>query len=353
MLSLWLGGNFCEAPALRGISDAQILVVDAGATKTSAVLVQVGSGENVEVIASVRTGPANPVSVGWETAVQNLWQACEEVLRGFRSEQSSKPKVHYAVLAIAGTGKEETRSRLAQWFAGLGIAESFCILPDVALLVAGVSNEGVGIALVAGTGSASWGINSTGQVARTGGWGFFLDDLGSAYWMGRKALEATVRVADGRDPESQLLPQILQHLGLGRVEDLIPLSPRFAKEPALVAQLAPIVLECSSEGDLTALGILEQARNYLVELVRCTAWKLGWGSGGFPLAVGGGLLENFEKLRGMALERLQAIGCPPAAMTLVDPLAAAIRFVRQALVEDGWPHWAHVYHKQGTEQRSP
>jgi Predicted N-acetylglucosamine kinase len=173
VLSLWLGGNFCEAPALRGISDAQILVVDAGATKTSAVLVQVGSGENVEVIASVRTGPANPVSVGWETAVQNLWQACEEVLRGFRSEQSSKPKVHYAVLAIAGTGKEETRSRLAQAFAGLGIAESFCILPDVALLVAGVSNEGVGIALVAGTGSASWGINSTGQVARTGGWGFF------------------------------------------------------------------------------------------------------------------------------------------------------------------------------------
>jgi N-acetylglucosamine kinase-like BadF-type ATPase len=299
----------------------------------------------VDVLASIRTGPANPVAVGWEVAEQNLRQAFDELLGRSSPGISSTVKVNYAVLAIAGTGREEIRSRMGAWFANLAIAECFCLLPDVALLVAGISDQGVGIALVAGTGAIAWGINSSGQVARTGGWGFFLDDVGGGYWLGQQALQAVVRAADGRAQESSLTLSILQHFGLRQVEELVPLSSRLASKPNLVAELAPIVLQCSSQGDPIALDILDRASNHLVDMVRCTARKLGWEAGGFPLALGGGLLAHSEELRQKVLKGLEAKNCPPATATLVDAVTAAAQLVRHALAKEDWLHWKNVYWK--------
>ncbi len=330
---------------MKDSSENRILIVDGGGTKTSAFLVRLGPADHVDVVASIRAGPANPVSVGWEVAEQNLRQAFEGLLGRSSPGTSSTLKVNYAVLAIAGTGREEVRSRMGAWFANLAIAERFCLLPDVALLVAGIGDQGVGIALVAGTGSIAWGINSTGQVARTGGWGFFLDDVGGGYWLGRQALQAVVRAADGRGQESSLTPSILQHFGLRQVEELVPLSSRLASKPNLVAELAPIVLQCSSQGDPVALNIVDRASDHLVEMVRCTARKLGWEVGGFPLALGGGLLEHSEELRQKVLKGLKAKNCPPATAALVDPVTAAVQLVRHAVAEEDWPHWKNVYWK--------
>ncbi len=339
------GRIFGEARDLRDSSQNWILIVDGGGTKTSAFLVRLGPADHVDVAASVRAGPANPVSVGWQAAEESLRQAFEGLLGKFTPGRPSTPKVDYAVLAIAGTGREEIRSRVGSWFANLAIAECFCLLPDVALLVAGIGDLGVGIALVAGTGSIAWGINSTGQVARTGGWGFFLDDVGGGHWLGRQALQAIVRAADGRARESSLTPSILHHFGLRQVEELIPLSSRLASKPTLVAELAPIVLQGSSQGDPVALNIVDRASNHLVEMVRCTARKLGWEAGGFPLALGGGLLEHSEELRQKVLKGLEAKNCPPATAALVHPVTAAARLVGHALAKEDWPHWKNVYWK--------
>ena len=40
----------------------------------------------------------------------------------------------------------------------------------------------------------------SGRAARAGGWGYVLGDEGSGYWLGRQALRAVMRAADGRGP---------------------------------------------------------------------------------------------------------------------------------------------------------
>ena len=61
-----------------------------------------------------------------------------------------------------------------------------------------------GSSSIAGTGSICYGRNDAGQAARSGGWGYILGDEGSGYWIGRRALAAVVRHADGRGPATTL-----------------------------------------------------------------------------------------------------------------------------------------------------
>ena len=71
-----------------------------------------------------------------------------------------------------------------------------------------------------------------GEASRAGGWGYVLGDEGSGYWIGRLALRAVVRHADGRGRVTSLTPRLLAHFGVARATELIhkvyheELSPR-------------------------------------------------------------------------------------------------------------------------------
>ena len=69
--------------------------------------------------------------------------------------------------------------------------------------MAGVK-EGVGVVLIAGTGSMAYGRDATGAHARSGGWGRLLADEGSGYWLGHQLLRRIVQAADGRAPKTAL-----------------------------------------------------------------------------------------------------------------------------------------------------
>ena len=60
--------------------------------------------------------------------------------------------------------------------------------------------------VISGTGSIAYGVSHHGVAARAGGWGPTLGDEGSGYWIGRRALAAVMRDADGRGPQTDLTP---------------------------------------------------------------------------------------------------------------------------------------------------
>src|SRR5690606_40864022 len=70
-----------------------------------------------------------------------------------------------------------------------------------ALPISGVPS-GVGIALIAGTGSIAFARNERGETGRSGGWGHIFGDEGSAYMVAVDALRAVRseerRVGNGR-----------------------------------------------------------------------------------------------------------------------------------------------------------
>lgn len=68
------------------------------------------------------------------------------------------------------------------------------------------------------TGSIAFGVNSAGESARAGGWGYLLGDSGSAYEIGRRALAAVGAAHDGTGPATALTTLVLQTLGTADAE---------------------------------------------------------------------------------------------------------------------------------------
>lgn len=244
---------------------------------------------------------------------------------------------------MAGSGREKLRGQIVQWAGAIGLAEEFILVPDVALLVAGASSDGTGIALVAGTGSIAWGIDCQGRVARAGGWGYFLGDEGSGYWVGRQALGAVVRAADGRDQATALTEAVLAKLGLSCPEDLRDWVPELVAKPSLVAQLAPLVFRCADAGDVISERILQTAIEALAELTITVARKLFGPTEVWRIALAGSVLQHEPAFRQRIIGRVAELLGSPVEPVLVEPLQGAARLAEEVLARRRWMHWQAAF----------
>lgn len=208
-------------------------------------------------------GPtANPSVVGVVQAANTIQQAMREALK---SANVGADQIAAVGIGVAGAAAYHS----ADWLRAVvqGVTPHALIVPsadyEIALVGALVQREGV--LILAGTGSLAYGINAAGETALVGGWGYLLDDAGSGYWIGLRALEAVIRAVDGRGPETLLTPVLLKTLDLSTPRDLIAWLYRTEKARTReIAQLAPLVLEQAVEGDSIARVILSRAVDELV-----------------------------------------------------------------------------------------
>lgn len=91
---------------------------------------------------------------------------------------------------------------------------------DAATNLAGATAGDAGVMVIAGSGSIAYGINEAGEEGRAGGLGYLMGDEGSAWWIGITALQAAAAAADGRGPETALLPFVLDHYNLPTIRHL-------------------------------------------------------------------------------------------------------------------------------------
>jgi glucosamine kinase len=91
---------------------------------------------------------------------------------------------------------------------------------DAATNLAGASAGQPGVVVIAGSGSIAYGLNAEGAEGRAGGLGYLMGDDGSAWWIGITALRAAAASADGRGPDTVLLPFVLEHFGLPTIRHL-------------------------------------------------------------------------------------------------------------------------------------
>lgn len=169
------------------------------------------------------------------------------------------------VIGAAGAGRMEEREELRHALRSESLADRLRITTDIEIALEGAFGTGPGIVLTAGTGSVGIARDPTGAIHRSGGYGWQMGDEGSGYSIGRSALGAVGRAADGRSPATALTPAILAATRAPQLEALIRWSARAG--PAEVAALAPVVLDVAATGDLTARGILDYAARELSQLV--------------------------------------------------------------------------------------
>lgn len=276
-----------------------IIGVDCGGTKARAVLidesgVELGRAEGPGAVASA----AEPGAAA---------RAVAAVCRAAAEEAGATLPVDVVWAGITGAGREASRSAVEMELAREDVARSVHVGTDVQAAFHDAFADGPGVLLIAGTGSIAYGRGETGREGRVGGWGHHIGDEGSGFSIGLEALRRVARTVDGRGPGTALVDDVLAHLGLGSLDDLVTWVPGATKRE--VAALAPVVAAAAAAGDAVAGEILAHAVEELEGHVMAILENLGPWSRPPQVALAGGLLRPGRALR--------------------DPLARALR--RQAV----------------------
>jgi glucosamine kinase len=298
------------------MSEALYVGVDGGGSKTLAIVVDARGAERGRGLA----GSANYASVGLERAIEQVRLAVEHAMKAAVGPgESLRPRA--AWIGLAGLDRPADYEMLSPHLQPL--AEQVHLTNDAELLLAAL-RQAVGVALIAGTGSIALGRDRHGRTARAGGWGHLLGDEGSGYEIGRLALQAAVRAADGRGPQTSLLPRILQRWELRHPEDLIG-AVYHQRNIAQIAQLTTCVFAAARAGDAVARRIVRHAADELALAVQVVGARLDFPDGLIPLALGGSLLVHEAAFRSQILRRLRGHCQLGQVVVVAEPALSAAR----------------------------
>jgi N-acetylglucosamine kinase-like BadF-type ATPase len=298
-----------------------VLGIDAGGTKTVCLL-----ADDRGAILSEARGPGANLHAAGELAVEKV---LHEVMEDAIGDRAVVPAA--ICLGIAGVDREDEAQVVRAMMRRIGYKSRILVVNDALIaLVAGARDEPA-IVLIAGTGSIAYGRNRSGEAARAGGWGHMIGDEGSGYWIGREALTAVMRGADGRGPETGLTTEILSHFNIIDVSRL----PRIVydrEQPRMsVAAVGPIVHRVAEQGDAVATRILERAADELVLAARSVATRLEMRGDEFSFFLGGGVFRGVPWLAEELPRRLVEVA--PRSQTEILTAEPALGAVWLALAE--------------------
>jgi N-acetylglucosamine kinase-like BadF-type ATPase len=270
-----------------------ILGADAGGTKTVVIV-----AEDDQIVARVAGGGAKMRS-GKGIACAS---AIAEISRRALAE-TGRLRADVLVAGVAGAGRDAERDEVRQALRTEDIAERVIVTGDTEMALAAAFGDRPGVVVTAGTGSIAVARDPAGRLHRAGGFGWQMGDEGSGYAIGRAALGAVGRAADGRSPRTELTSLLLKVTRSGTLDGLVRWAA--AAGAPEVAALAPAVFEAAGLGDTIAAGIMDYAARELAALVFRLLPHFGADERApVEIATNGGLLFHDGLLYGMLRSRL-------------------------------------------------
>lgn len=282
---------------LTHLTGSYVIGVDAGGTRTRCAVLTLGG----EVVGSGLGPGANPNS-GGDTA-----GALTKALRDAIGELD-RAQIVNGVFGIAGAGSAGRPAAVAAarraWYS-LGLRGSPSVVTDIAVAFASGTAAREGIVVFSGTGAGAAVISDGVIVRRADAYGWLVGDEGSAVWLGKEAIRATLAACDGRGSPTVLTESVPRALfgGIGpapggrpaphRVPrprrtgrpvlamagDATAPAPRrpadpdlaqaivkevYSRPPAALGRLGPVVCAAATAGDPVARQITEQAADRLL-----------------------------------------------------------------------------------------
>ncbi|WP_210592428.1 N-acetylglucosamine kinase [Streptomyces sp. GESEQ-35] len=306
-----------------------VVGLDAGGTRTRAVLASARDGLPQ---GEGTGGPGNALTVPVPELTEHLAEAVAQAV-----PEALRARVGAVAGGFAGASRTATdepgrlraQSALTAALGQLGIAAvSVEIYSDIEAAFASAPGfPADGLALVAGTGAVAARITGRRCIATAGGDGWLLGDDGSGFWIGRSAVRAALRMADGRGSPTLLAAAIGRELGLP--DEVLPygdeewtreqcevyrmhvLPAVMARPPVQLARLAPLVVEAAGEKDAVAEAILQAAADQLTHTLGALEPRRSE-----RIVVTGGLIDSLltsltDRLPGFTVDQV-ADGCPGA-----------------------------------------
>lgn len=282
------------------MSDNKLYVgVDAGGTCCRARLVD----SNGVILSTATGGPANFYQHGLE-AVKNIETLIENCCR-----QASVSLTDIAVgLGAAGAELPESKELLKNWQHPY---KNLVYVNDAHIACLGAHSVN-GAILIVGTGLAGYRVSAK-ESELISGWGFPLADIGSAAWLGLRAIQQTLYTVEQVSEPSELTHQVLEFFDN---------DPRSIVSWAKLArstdygQLAPMVTY-NWQNDSNSSIIIEQQIEYLSSL--CVRLH---GKEQLNVALMGGLSEFVGHILPTSVQRYLTL---PQS----DALDGAIRLIKE------------------------
>ncbi len=304
--------------------------IDAGGTKTECVALRVEDEVSVRAV-----GPGSNYQSTGIMAAEKTWHrlisiCCQQLDADLES-------VAAAGLGIAGLDRPKDRAAIDAAFARIWPhGPALELVNDADLALRAGAPEGIGVAVVSGTGCNAMGMAAGGKRFRVGGIGPEFGDLGSASDIGIEALKAAFRSQDDRGPSTSLVPMIMTRLHLERLDDLVDFFLADQEGDGDdggfdSGRLAVLVFEAAGQGDAVSIGILEWAGRELSLSARAVARNLFAPTDKFPLVLGGSVLQKgaTEHLKAALLADVHTEfpGASPIVLQ-VPPVAGALLLAR-------------------------
>ncbi len=274
----------------------------------------------------VASGAGRPLSghifdrAARETAMATL----RDMMRDIRA---AKVPVEAVTAGITGVSEDGPEGRvLADTLAALLelAVDRIAVRDDLWLAYHAAFRPGEGILVYAGTGSAACHVDADGRSERAGGHGWLINDAGSGFWIGQRALRWMMRRADatGSLPSGVLAEALFDRIGGTDWEAVRAYV--YADSRRRIASLAPAVGAAANTGDPTATGIIAAAGRALAESALALIDRVGLR----PVALAGGaarlhplLFETFDR----------TLAVPDCRLQEIDPAATAARLALERL----------------------
>jgi glucosamine kinase len=240
----------------------RVLAIDAGKSSTRAA-----------VVADGRRGPSAH-GPGFENLARP--GARDQVRAALAATLAALPDPHrYDAVCIGLTGvltRDGHAQVVSDLLHDLVVARRILVTSDVVTSFCGALGLEPGVVVAAGTGAITLAAGPDGSLARVDGWGYLLDDAGSAFDIGRAGLREALREADGRGGSPALHAAALAAFGdLARITNVV----YGAENPArTVAAFAREVSAAAEAGDPTAVRLLAAAGDDLAHSAVAAATRV-------------------------------------------------------------------------------
>jgi N-acetylglucosamine kinase-like BadF-type ATPase len=258
------------------------LGIDIGSTSSHALL----TDEVGHILASSEAGPGNHEVVGYDGLQTVLKQLTSDVLV---SADVEKEKVYAAGFGVSGYDWASEGVPTMEAIQTLGLSAQIELVNDTLLgLIAG-SEQGWGIAVVAGSGENCWGRDLQGRIGRMTGRGSLMGEFGGAYAIASKAIEVVSAEWSQRAPATFLTQVLLEVTGAQDSDDLI--EGLCEERYHIGAEITPRVFQAAEDRDSIAQGIIEWAAEELASLAIGVVHQLEFQHKMFDLVEMGGVFK--------------------------------------------------------------
>ena len=253
------------------------LGIDGGGTKTEFAL----SDSEDRIVSRLIMDGCNPNTVG----IEKTKRIIENGIIQISDDIPLSSIVVYAGIAGCASGSyaDEIKSMLKKMsFAACDVGSD-----NNNIVAAGLGNN-EGITMILGTGICSYAVKKEGT-KRIAGWGYLFDNGGSAFHIGRDAINAYFSAFDGSGEDTTLVQRIKESFDYSNAEFLKYL---YSGGNKLVSSYAVYVFEEAGKGDKVSIAILKRNISEIARIIRVSLSYFLDYKGKVPVILGGGLTNQ-------------------------------------------------------------